>query len=190
MSRPWSFVARFAPLAILINLSGCFSTTLPPIGPPKGIERLLRTADRTIVFSISPTAFPDTAGHQFLFFLFPVTRIYTPHATKAIATALSIDGASKGYKLVPQSTSRNPLALRITVLDLSVSGFDLLFLRRPSASITLKGELESNGALLRGCEVQATESRTKAYAFEQELNGVLWMAIQSASAKLFSCLRL
>jgi hypothetical protein len=86
-------------------------------------------------------------------------------------------------------TARYP-RLTVTVSDLRISGYDLIFVRRPSASITLTGILELPNRPLRRCEAHADQTTTSRFAFSTELNMALQETLRTSTRELFDCLGL
>jgi hypothetical protein len=116
--------------------------------------------------------------------------VYAPALSRNLLTQLSIDAATRGYRLETREVSSNEASLRVDVTDAAVSGYDLIFVRRPSASVALTGALVRGGTVTRACSVQGESTSTTLYAFDRQLNAALRRALEDASAKLFQCLRL
>ena len=170
-------------------LTGCFASELPPVEPPSALEKLLSVADSTLPVRIQTQAFNERSlGHQYLFFLIPLTRVYTPTLTSDLRTQLSVACGMRGYRCSQEPTSSSERMLEITVQDLSVNGYDLLVVRKPTASVTLSAKLYDKGHLMRTCEESYTATNTAHYAFAAELQSALEESLLHGSYKLLDCL--
>ena len=138
-------------LTPLLLCAGCFASYVAPPPLPLEVQRLVATADRLVELR---TTLPDPStrvGHQYLLFLFPLTRVYPQELSTGLETQLQLDAASRGYRLVrgKPAPGKGGLQLSVEVAEISLNGYDLLFVRRPSASVTLRGSL--TGARTRSC---------------------------------------
>ena len=80
--------------------------------------------------------------------------------------------------------------LEITIRDLKVNGYDLLVVRKPTASVIIEGKLFENGQLTRSCEDSYIAANTSHYAFAAELQNALGESLLQGSYKLLDCLGL
>ena len=179
-------VRRFAGARWLLNfslatlLTGCFASELPPVEPPSALEKLLSVSDSTLPVRIQTQAFNERSlGHQYLFFIIPLTRVYTPTLTSDLRTQLSVACGMRGSSV---------RMLEITVQDLSVNGYDLVVVRKPTASVTLSAKLYEKEHLIRTCEESYTATNTAHYAFAAELQSALEESLLHGSYKLLDCL--
>jgi hypothetical protein len=78
--------------------------------------------------------------------------------------------------------------LEITIQDLHVNGYDLLVVRKPTASVTISGKLFDKGQLVRSCEESYVATNTAHYAFAAELQNALGESLLHGSYKLLDCL--
>lgn len=192
MSSVWLHVARILYLMGALPLTGCFSYQLPPLDHPREIQRLLSIPDAPLALQLHVEGPTTSVGYQFVAALVPLTRVYTPHIERDVTTHLAIEAATRRYKLQPDvrgDTSRPP-HLTVTVSNLHLSGYDLIFVRRPSASITLTGILQLPNRAQRRCVAHAENAATTKFAFSTELNTVLQEALQTSTRELFDCLGL
>jgi hypothetical protein len=172
-------------------LTGCFSSELPPIAAPSGLEKLLSVSDSAIPVTIRTAEFNERSlGHQYLFFLIPLTRIYVPTLTTDIRTQLSVACGIRGYRCSEEPTSTSKRMLEITIRDLTVNGYDLLVVRKPTASVTMSARLFEDGKLARACEERYIATNTAHYAFAAELQNALSESLLHGSYKLLDCLGL
>ena len=188
-------VRRFAGARWLLNfslatlLTGCFASELPPVEPPSALEKLLSVSDSTLPVRIQTQAFNERSlGHQYLFFIIPLTRVYTPTLTSDLRTQLSVACGMRGYRCSEEPTSSSVRMLEITVQDLSVNGYDLVVVRKPTASVTLSAKLYEKEHLIRTCEESYTATNTAHYAFAAELQSALEESLLHGSYKLLDCL--
>lgn len=170
---------------------GCFSSTLSSTTvAPREVERLRILADKHLPLSLKLTSPRDAAvGYQYILLALPVARVYAPSLLRDLIDGLTTAAASSGYSvdLLQPSQAASP-RLEVVASDITVSGYDLLVVRRPSASITLKGTLSSPAGVDRVCEVVGSETRTSRFAFTPELEEVLRESVDKATRKLLSCL--
>jgi hypothetical protein len=172
-------------------LTGCFVSELPPVEPPTGLEKLLSVSDSTIPVRIQTEGLNDRSlGHQYLFFIIPLTRVYTPTLPTDMRTQLSVACGMRGYKCSEEPTSTSQRVLEITIRDLHVNGYDLVVVRKPTASVTISGRLFENGQLVRQCEESYVATHTAHYAFAAELQNALEESLLHGSYKLLDCLGL
>lgn len=172
-------------------LTGCFSMEMPELEPPSGLEKLVAVSDSTIPVTIDTRGLDQsTLGHQYLLFALPITRIYLPSLKGDLAMELSVACGMRGYRCVTTPPSSTQRTLSISVVDLSVNGYDLLFIRKPTASVTLSGVISQNGQVVRSCEESASATNTAHFAFNAELQHALGEALLQGSYKLLDCLGL
>jgi hypothetical protein len=173
------------------NLLGCFSSTLSPTTvAPREVERLRMLAEKRLPLSLKLTPPPDTAvGYQYILLMFPVARVYAPALRQDVVDGLTATAAAAGHSIETLSDSRvTSPRLEVTASNITVNGYDLIFVRRPSASITLKGTLSSPGRVDRTCEAVGSVTRTKRFAFAPELEQVVRESIEAATRELAACL--
>ena len=190
-------VRRFTGPKWLLNftlitlLTGCFASELPPVEPPSGLEKLLSVSDSALPIRIQTEGFNDRSlGHQYLFFVIPLTRVYAPAVAKDLRTQLSVACGMRGYRCSEEPTTASGGMLEITIRDLTVNGYDLLVMRKPTASVTLAAKLYDKGQVTRACEESYTATNTAHYAFAAELQSALGESLLHASYKILDCLGL
>jgi len=176
-------------LVTLPLLTGCFSTEITPLDPPSGLEKLIGLSDSNVPVQIHTAGFHDhSVGHQYLFFAFPMTRIYLPNLEADTRMELSVACGMRGYRCTDHATQGAKRVLEITIRDVSVNGYDLLVVRKPAASVTMSAQLFENGSVVRSCEESYTATNTTHYAFTAELQSALGEALLQGSYKLLDCL--
>lgn len=162
-----------------------------PLEPPSGLDKLIEVSDSSLPVTINTSGFDNrTVGHQYLLMAFPITRIYLPSLKNDLGMELSVACGMQGYRCAPLEPDTTRQTLAVTLTALSVNGYDLLFVRKPTASVTLSGELRRDGELVRSCEESSSATNTAHYAFNAELQHALGEALLQASYKLLDCLGL
>jgi hypothetical protein len=162
-----------------------------PLEAPSGLEKLIAVSDSTLPVSINTAGFDERSlGHQYLLMALPITRIYLPSLKSDLAMELSVACGMRGYRCSADYPGPSAQTLAIRLTDVSVNGYDLLFVRKPTASVTLSGELRRGGEVVRSCEESSSATNTAHYAFNAELQHALGEALLQASYKLLDCLGL
>ena len=104
---------------------------------------------------------------------------------------LSIAAALRGYNLIRhQPPSPPPTRLEVSISSLTINGYDLLVVRKPTASVSIKGSLYRDNQLTRECEATSVASSAASYAFAGELQTAEAEVLLNASADLLNCLGL
>jgi hypothetical protein len=134
----------------------------------------------------------DRLGFQYLLGIIPFARVYHPHLSQLLRSSLTTQAGFNRYGLLTPTTNEGMTVprLMVTVSSASIQGWDLLIIRRPSASITLSGEFHPARGVVRTCTVTGDESKLSPFAFENELNEVLEGASTNAAHALIKCLGL
>ena len=177
---------------LLPLLSGCFAVSLPQETPPDGLLKLAQLSDVTLPVRITTDDLTESyRGFQYLFLVFPMSRIYTPSLPTDMLLQLSIAGGLRGYSFTHlREESSPPLYVEIRITDASVNGYDLIFVRKPTASVALEARLFENGVLKKMCAISHSASDTAYYAFSTELQIALSEALLQSSYKLLDCLEI
>jgi hypothetical protein len=179
-------------LSLVSLLTGCFRTLLPPIPAPSALPRLVRAADTQMPLFLSTPEDSERLGFQYLLGAIPVSRIYSAHISDLVRASLTTQagfgriGLLAPSQLTPMPTPR----LLVNIRSLSVNGWDLLIIRRPSASIALVAEYYAPTGIAHSCEVTGSHSKLSPFAFERDLNEVLQHASDDAATQLIACLHL
>jgi hypothetical protein len=177
---------------LLPLLSGCFAVSLPQETPPDGLLKLAQLSDATLPVRITTEDLTESyRGFQYLFLVFPISRVYTPSLPTDLLLQLSIAGGLRGYSFTQlRGESVPPLYVDIRITDASVNGYDLIFVRKPTASVALEARLFEHGALKKVCSISHSASDTAHYAFSTELQIALSEALLQSSYKLLDCLEI
>lgn len=173
-------------------LSGCFSTSLPAIPNPPDLPRLVDAAEVQMPLYLLTPVENDRLGFQYLLGIIPFARVYDYHLEQLLRSSLTAQAGFNRFGLLTPTTNAGMAVprLMVTVTSASVQGWDLLVIRRPSASITLSGEYHPQRGVVRACEVTGNHSKLSPFAFESDLNEVLQGASTQAAHALIECLGL
>ena len=174
---------------LVTALSGCFSTPLSKLPAPDDVGRLVESAEVQMPLYLSSANPEDSLGFQFLL-IFPLTRVYAPHLESLVRSKLTIQaGYGKHGLVAPTSASgmQRP-RLVVTIADSDVNGYDLLFVRRPTAAVTLLGHYHTSSGIVHECIGTGSASSFSLFAFERDLNHALEQASERAAHDLISCL--
>jgi hypothetical protein len=182
--------ARIVGVLASLALTGCFSTELTPLEPPSGLEKLEAVSDTTVPIRLQTNGLQERSlGFQYLFMAIPVSRIYVPHLQSDVRQQLAVAGGLRGYRFTDASDSSN-LLLEIAIEELSVNGYDLLVVRKPTSSVTMKARLSKDGQVVRECVESYRSSNSAHYAFAGELQHALSESLLHGSYKMLDCLGL
>lgn len=180
---------RIAPLMIPILLLGCFSTHLIDQEPRDDLQRLVQSSHYTLPLVVTNPQSHSSHGYQFVLGIFPLTRIFTDTISETVTAKLQLHAGRAAIGLTtPKLTPTDLPRLEVVITSVSINGYDLLVVRRPSAHITLQGVLLTPDGNSRSCEVMGEHTETTRFAFSPQLNQVLASAVDSAAEKLIACL--
>jgi len=170
-------------------LSGCFAVSLPPETPPDGLRKLTQLSDATLPVRIRTADLTESfRGFQYLFMVIPFSRIYTPTLQDDLLLQLSVAGGMRGYAIDRVGeTEERPLVVDIEIKNLSVNGYDLLVVRKPTATISFVARMFEHGTLIRECPVEYTATDAAQFAFTTELQSALTEALLQSSYKMLDC---
>ena len=157
----------------------------PPTLLP-GTEKLARIADKELSLTVLNKGEDATAGHQYLMLLFPVGSVVVPHPDEFVNVLAIQDLAERGVRVTPAAARR----LTLEIEELSLSAFDLFFVRRLHGSIALTVRIEESGRETRHAQVHEEEALFARFGFARDLQGVLQIATTRALRKGFDELRL
>jgi len=173
---------------LCLSLTACFSTHLPALEAPSGLDKLRSLSERSVPLTIDAgNISKEKLGFQYLLVAIPFSRIYDPNIETDAELQFSVAGGLRGYTFTKPSTS-SPRSLKLSVLSADLDGYDLLFVRKPTASVTLFAALSENGSVVRECTEKGVASNTAHYAFSVELQSALGEALLQASYKILDCL--
>jgi hypothetical protein len=120
----------------------------------------------------------------------PLARIYTDDLNEILTTKLQLHAAEAGVGLIPSKPTNSINHLSVSVDDVSLNGFDILFIRYPKANIELTGTLKLATGASKMCKASGASSQLSKFAFSSDLNYALVLAIDSAAHDLLHCLGL
>ncbi len=175
------------------SLSGCFSVSLEPVRHLPEVHRLLAIPTRELRLEIEVPQSTQLVGYQYLLVIVPVTRVYVPHLEREVGTQLAVAAARRGVRLRPathdvSATPKPPPTLRVVVEEVTLSGYDLFFVRRPWGAVTMSGTVELPDGGRRRCQVTHEHGSTERFAFAEQLSRTLAETLEGASEALFNCL--
>lgn len=118
--------------------------------------------------------------------ILPIGSIEASDLNKSIAHEIVTEGAIRGLRLDANPTCRESLTLSILVSDISLSGYDFLFFRKPTASVSFSAKLiRSDQTVARATQVESSSSEIERFAFSKELSKVFEETLKIASRKAF-----
>ena len=181
----------YKPILILlcIWLSGCFTTHLNNYKSTPGLDTLVSSAEHSLPLNVVNPSPNVSRGFQFLLGILPTSRVFTEDLASIVTSRLQFHAGSAGYGLNP-SDELPPTKARVIALisDATINGYDLLFIRRPSASVTMEGSLFNQSGLVTSCAENGNYSELSKFAFESDLIRALELAADQAAQKLTKCL--
>lgn len=190
-------VLRILGLLATTALTGCFSQPLAPFEYPPELQRLLTIPSRPLQLVVTTPESTRSVGHQYLFLIVPVTWVSVPHLEREANTLVASAAARRGWKVQPRqlddsgvlsTPAESAPVLRVTITELSLSGYDLLFVRRPYASVEVQGTFQRGAAPARRCEVSHQTGSMERFAFGPELSRTLEAALRTSFEELLRCL--
>jgi hypothetical protein len=189
-SRTYALIAA---LSFVLTLSGCFSTHLSSFEPSQHLEELSQSAAISLPLDVSNPFAGQSRGYQFLLGLLPVSRVFPDSLSDMVTAKLITHAGFNNVGLIRAITTGSPSppqtpSVRVSITSVSISGYDLLLTRRPSASITLRASLHSNAGAVRECHGSGDYAEFARYAFERELENALEQAADSAARQVIECL--
>jgi len=189
MLRRIEHLTQILVLIALPLLTGCFSMELTPLEPPTGLDKLIDISDSTIPVQVHTNGLHErTLGHQYLMLALPLTRIYQPSLSSDAAMELSVACGMRGYHCSTNTQLGSKRRLSVELLDVTINGYDLLVVRKPTASVTMSAQLFEDNRVVRSCEESTTATNTAHYAFNAELQHAIGEALLQNSYKLLDCL--
>jgi hypothetical protein len=157
--------------------------------PPDGLRKLTQLSDATLPVRLRTADLTESfRGFQYLLMVIPFSRIYTPALEEDLLLQLSVASGMRGYAIdrVSESEER-PLVVEIEIKSLSVNGYDLLVVRKPTATISLVARMFEHGALIRECPIEYTATDAAHFAFTTELQNALTESLLQSSYKMLDC---
>jgi hypothetical protein len=128
-------------------------------------------------------------GYQFLFFVLPVARVFPDHLSDLVADKLTTyAGFGKVGLLRGVDAPAPSTGISVLIESVSVNGYDILVTRRPTASISLRGQLYQRGVIRRDCRATGSFSEFARFAFAEDLQRSLEQAVDAAARDLLECM--
>lgn len=178
-------------LLSLALLAGCFSTHLLQDNNVAELQHLVTSTQRNLALEVGDSQRDSSRGYQFLLGIVPIARIFTDNIYETVVAKLQFHAGKDGLGLPARSGGLSTIPrLHVTIVDVTLNGYDLVIVRLPAAHIALRGILYTAGGGEYTCEERGSDSALSRFAFSSDLNQVLESAVDSAAAKLLRCLGL
>ena len=180
---------RTVVIIALLAASACLRTELnaPALAPE--LLSLANTNTKKIVLSVSSPA-EQPLGYQYLLGFVPFGAIHLPHTQQFLLRVffeqLTLRGFTSLLSLPAEPNAALP-RLSVSVTELKLSAFDLLFTRRVRCRVTLKGQWNRpNGEMARAWESSVSKERYRSMPFEAELEGLLRETLTESAQEILS----
>jgi hypothetical protein len=173
-------------LVVCIFSSGCAHTRIAPRPVPPEAQRLIALAHREVSISVHCPV-DEIVGHQYLLILLPFGRIsiaeVDQHLKNALVTELSQSGIAVRFVAHDQNAD---LVIRCNAL--SLSAYDLIFVRRIVAQLSLQVSHKLSPDFSIPYEIQESEYRSFAFhaQLERLLHKLFSVAVQRVNQVLVS----
>ncbi len=175
---------------LLFSFCGCFSTHLPETPAPSHLQRLLRLSEQDIPTTIDYASPAKPVGYQYLLIM-PLSRVFAPHIKETLTQRLALHAGINKYQLAfDNQSTRADTRIEISIKEIRINGFDLLFVRKPTTHLIIQATLYRFGKSSRECTTRQDVSNFKAFAFSNELQAVLETAVDRAAQDIITCLGL
>lgn len=171
--------------------SGCASTKLSIPPPEAAIERLAALAPRGVRLAVAAPSAPVELGHQYLLVVIPFGSIALIDPHTSLRRALSTELAIGGVRTVPEGLGSPAPLVTVTPIELSVTAYDLLLVRRVTAAahfavtVTFPDRTEPE---LR-FEASGESGSFERFGFAPELSQALGEALTQAGRTLVTTLQ-
>lgn len=171
--------------------SGCASTKLSIPPPEAAIERLAGLAPRGVRLAVAAPITPVQLGHQYLLVVIPFGSIALIDPQTSLRRALSTELAIGGVRTVPEGSSSPAPLVTVTPIELSVTAYDLLLVRRVTAaahfavSVAFPDRTEPELHF----EASGESSSFERFGFAPELSQALGEALTQAGRTLVTTLQ-
>jgi hypothetical protein len=174
---------------VFSSLCGCFTTHLNNYENTPGLDSLVSSAEHALTLNVVNPSPNISRGFQFLLGILPTSRVFTENLEAIVTSRLQFHAGSAGYGLTPSDRSPHTRpGIIVNISGATINGYDLLFIRRPSASVTLEGTLFNRSGIVTGCVESGSYSDLSKFAFESDLTRALESAADQAAQKLSKCL--
>jgi len=174
---------------VFFSLCGCFTTHLNNYENTPGLDSLVSSAEHALTLNVVNPSPNVSRGFQFLLGILPTSRVFTEDLEAIVTSRLQFHAGSAGYGLTSSDKSPHTQpTIMVNISDATINGYDLLFIRRPSAYVTLEGTLFNHSGVVTGCVESGSYSELSKFAFESDLTRALESAADQAAQKLTKCL--
>jgi hypothetical protein len=119
----------------------------------------------------------------------PIARVFTEDLEAIVASRLQFHAGRAGYGLISSGNAPTDRPrLIVTISEATINGYDLLFIRRPSAFMVLEGTLVDQSGVVNRCAESGSYSELSKFAFADDLTRALESAADNAALRLTKCL--
>lgn len=185
-------VLRVSVSTILVGLSGCATSRIPPAVPPESIFRLASANSAEVQFRVSaPPA--GVYGHQFLAVILPFGQILVQRPEADLRAAIFQALAARGYRPV-EALSSSPMpskSLDFSLSELQLSAYDAIVFRIPYCRFSLRvTQTDGAGRELKRAQGEFSDYATRAMAFTPELQPLYYETLAAAAETVIAELSL
>jgi hypothetical protein len=183
---------------LALHFPGCLKTVVPIPEEDKNVPRLIKTAQAHAICHYSSNTqnsslnTEGTRGHQYFMGVIPFGSIATSSGSELVAHYLRQEGGILGFSCVKESPDFSSPLLFLSVDEITLSGYDYIFFRKPSASLIVRADLYDHGSggltLKRSCKANSDEYELRQYAFGKELARVFEAAWRNVMSELLKCI--
>jgi hypothetical protein len=171
---------RYTLLVAFIFSSGCAHTRIAPRPVPAEAQRLIALAQRNVSISVDCPV-DEIVGHQYLLIILPFGRISIAEVDQHIKNALVTELSQSGIAVSFIARDQNPdLVIRCNTL--SLSAYDLIFVRRIVAHLSL--QVSHKHSLDISIPYEIGESEYRSFAFHAQLERTLLKLLSSAAERV------
>ena len=171
----------FVPLLSSAVLMGCAHTRISARDIPQDATKLAGLNSKSISIAVDCPV-DEIVGHQYLFIIFPFGRISIEHPGNHLRNHLYVAMAEAGLK--PLLVNTEQADLRVTCNVMSLTAYDLLFVRRIVAALQVTLSLPGIGSQRFTTVRDFRLSATKPLAFYQQLEYLLHQLFTEAATEI------
>lgn len=177
------FSVAVGPIVALVLLNGCAHTVF--FGRPLDTTTfaLAAGADRPIHLSTCPVEDRLALGHQYLFVVLPFGSLTLGNPGTYLQRRAYAGMSLAGLRpLTDKRQANDGPQLEVCIKDVSVTAYDLIFVRRATASVELTLTLVNNGISTTVTTAASNKMYVK-FAFKDRLESMLDKAVDAAFEK-------
>ena len=173
------------------SLCSCLRTELEVPYQDSAFNKLKNAPGTPIEVEVSSIETIDNSGNQYLLFAIPFGSVTVSNPSLRVQQSLERNLATRGYSFnqhtqTPRRSRRSKPSIKVSVQELSVTGYDLFLTRNVVARIKLEASLydSESGRLISQTHTQVKENIYRSQAFKNELNEVIDLAVNKASTDI------